>query len=316
MATTQAGNGMNVTNGNPTIMRSNLLMAVKLYDERPRLSFYKRIAGKVLTSEQAYEETALVSGIGMPTPTDEYGPVPTEDVTSTYWKRHTPQKRTLQLRISDEAFINDRYGIMKSYGELLRGSFEQAREFAAAVFLNACLDSATIKTPAGQALSSVNHPLDPSVSDATESNTFATQQTLGIIALEDAAMGLRNQRAHKGYPSPKMPPFVLECATRNGMVAKRLVAAGGLPTTNNNDKNVMANDIGDVIASPYFNHPEWWSLRCQDNSQHKRFLLERYKFKLMPIVYDEDTDSWKVTAKESYLFDVADFRGVWYSTPA
>jgi hypothetical protein len=316
MATTQSGNNMSMTNGNPTIMRSNLLMAVKMYDEKPKLAFYNRIAGKILTTEQAYEETALVSGLMMPKVTDEYGPVPVDDITSPYWKRHKPEKRTLQFRVSDEAFINDRYGIMKSYGTLLKSAFDQAREVAAAVFLNSCTSPSLISTPAGQPLSSASHPLDASASPNVDANTFVTQQTLGVIALEDAAMGLRNQRAHKGYPSPKVPPFVLEVATRNGMVAKRLVAAGNLPTTNNNDKNVIANDVADVIVSPYFTNPEWWSLRCQDDSQHRRFMLQRYKFKLMPIVYDEDTDSWKITAKECYLFDVADYRGVWYSTPA
>jgi hypothetical protein len=313
MATTQAGNNMSVANGNPTIMRSTLLMAVRMYDQSPPISFYKKIAGKVLTSEQAYEETALVSGLMMPIVTPEYGVVPTDDVTTPYVKRHQPQKRTLQFRVSDEAFINDQYGILKGYGSLLKGVFEQAKEVAAAMYLNGCLDSNQIKTPAGQPLSSSAHPLD---GGATDSNTFTTQQTLGVIALEDAVMNLMNQKAHKGYPAPKAGPFLLEVAPRNGMLAQRLIGSVNLPTTNNNDKNVVANSVRDLVVSPYYTNPEWWSLRSIDPGQHKRFMLQRYGFKLMPIVYDEDNDSWKVTAKESYLFDVADYRGTFYSTPS
>jgi hypothetical protein len=313
------GNNMSVTFGNPTIMRKTLLMAVKMWDDVPRLKFYERIVGKTLNTDQAYEELALVSGLTTPSIVAEYGAVPTDDITSPFTKRTQPLKRMLQFRVSDEAFINDRYGIIKSYGTLLKGVFQQAKEIAAAIYLNGCTNSALIQTPAGQPLSSASHPLDGMASPNVDSNTFTTQQTLGIISLEDATMNLRNQRAHKGYPAPKVPPFALEVAPRNGLVAKRLVGSMNLPTTNNNDKNVVAGDIGDVIISPYYTNPEWWSIRCMDQSQHHRFLLERYGFKVMPIdygSYDPDTDSWKFTAKECYAFDVSDYRGVFYSTPS
>jgi hypothetical protein len=62
-----------------------------------------------------------------------------------------------------------------------------------------------------------------------------------------------------------------------------------------------------------FTNPEWWALRSASEDEQPRFKLDRYGFKLMSIVYDDDTDSWKVTAKQSYLFDVTDYRGTFYS---
>jgi hypothetical protein len=309
---------MSVLNGTPTIMRKTLLMAVKTWDT-PKLIFYKRICGRVFETEQAYEELAQVSGLMPPSIVPEYGLIPTDDMYEPYTKRTQPQKRALQFRVSDEAFINDRYGIIREYGQLLMEVFTQAREIAAAIYMNGCTNSSLIACPSGQPLASTAHPLDPMVSPNTDTSTFTTQQTLGIIALEDATMNLRNQKAHKGYPAPKIPPFSLEVAPRNGLVAKRLVGAQHLPTTDNNDPNPVGGDIGDVIVSPYYTNPEWWSIRCMDSQAQPRFMLQRYAFKVMPIdynSYDSDTDSWKFTAKECYAFDVKDYRGVFYSTPS
>ena len=323
MPVTQSGLNMAVNSsgqplGNPTLVRKNLKAAIKLYEDQPKLTFYEKICGTILTTEQAYEEFAQVSGIDMPSIVPEYGTVPWSDVYVPYTKRTLPIKRMLQFRISDEAFINDRYGIVKSYGIMLKGAFRQYKETAAGVFLNSCTSSGVISTPAGQPLSSASHPLDPNAgSVTTDSNTFTTQQLLGVIAIEDATMMLRNQKAHKGYPFPKLPPFVLEVAPRNGQVAKRLVGSENLPGGDANDKNVVRGDIQDVVVSPYFVNPEWWSIRCIDKTQQHRFLLERYGFKLTQGgEYDPNTDSWNFTAKENYAFDVTDYRGVIYSTPA
>jgi hypothetical protein len=328
MPTTQASMGMSVLNGTPSLMRKTLLMAVKMW-EPPKLIFYKRICGKIFPTLQAYEELALVSGLTTPQIVGEYQDIPTDDLTTPYTKRTQPQKRALQFRVSDEAFENDRYGIIKEYGTLLMEVFIQAREIAAAVYLNGCTTvgagtypqstATSITCPSGQPLSSAAHPLDALAVPATDSNTFAIQQTLGIIALEDAAQNLRNQRAHKGYPAPKIAPFTLEVAPRNGLVAQRLVRATQLPTTNNNDPNPVGGYIGDIVDSPYFTNPEWWSLRCMAVSDQPRFMLSRYGFKVMPIdwgSYNRNNDSWEFTAKESYAFDVKDYRGVFYSTPS
>lgn len=263
MATTQTGLNMSVLNGTPTIMRKTLLMVVKDLG-RAQADLLQEDLRKVFDTEQAYEELAQVSGLTTPSIVPEYGVIPTDDMYEPFTKRTQPQKRALQFRVSDEAFINDRYGIIKEYGQLLMEVFTQAREIAAAIYMNGCLNSNLIACPSGQPLSSVSHPLDPMASPTVDTSTFTTQQTLGIIALEDATMNLRNQRAHKGYPAPKIPPFSLEVAPRNGLVAKRLVGAQHLPTTDNNDPNPVGGDIGDIIVSPYYTNPEWWSIRCMD----------------------------------------------------
>lgn len=311
------------TYGNADIMRANLLKAVKTYDSQPQIVFYPDLAGNIIGTEQLFEIAAQASGLPLPSITPEYGIVPTAGMSQVARKQYNYVKRTLQFRWSDESFINDNYGIVTSYGTLLAGVFAQAKDIAAAIYLNSCTTSSIISTPNGQPLSSTAHPLETGV----DTNTFVTQQTLGVIALEDATTALMNQQAYKNYPAPKFGPFQLECAPRNNHLSKRLLGSDQQPQTVTNDINsvagkggtaggIMIGSVSKRIVSPYFTNPEWWSLRSVDNTKHNRFMLSRYGFKLMPVVYDEDNDSWKVTCKEAYLFDVFDYRGAFYSTPS
>lgn len=307
------------THGNEDFMRANLLRAWELYDKTPRMTFFDALAGEKLSSDQLYERAAMASGLALPLVTPEYGTVPLTDMYEAFNKQYKGQKRTLQFRMSDEAFINDKYGIVRAYGTLLAGVFTTAKEIAAAIYLNGATDTSLIVGPDGVALSSASHPLET----GTDTNTFTTQQTLGIIALEDATTALMNQKAHKGYQQPKYGPFQLEVAPRNNHLSARLIGADKFPGTPNNDPNSLAGKAGDRvmgtvqkrIVSPYFNNAEWWCLRSIDDSQQPRFMLNRYGYKLTELKYDGDNDSWKVTAKENYLFDVFDYRGTFYSTP-
>lgn len=304
--------GLSGPSANPDLLRKNLLEAVDYFDKTPERTFWKDLAGMVKPSDQLNEIIAAVSGLALPQITAEFGVSPQDDITSPARKVYTPQKRMLQFRMSDEAFINDQYGVVKGYGTELAGVFQTAKELAASIYLNGCLDTTMIQTPLLQPLSSTAHPLQT----GTDTNTFTVQQTLGIIALEDMTTLLLNQQAHKNYPMPKYGPFQLEVATRNNQLSKRLVHGGQLPQTNNNDINAVAGDIAKIICSPFFTNPEWWCLRSLNPTKQSRFCLTRYGFKLTELIYDGDTDSWKATAKESYLFDVMDYRGAAYSTPS
>jgi hypothetical protein len=263
----------------------------------------------------------MVNGLPLPLITGEQQTIASASIAQIAAKNYQPQKRALQYRISDEAFINDNYGVLKGGAMALKQVFQQAKETAAAVYMNGALTAATISTPLGQPLSSTAQPLE----SGTDSNTFAVQQTLGIIALEDATSQLMQQKAHKGYAAPKFGPFQIEVAPRNNHLSARLIGADLFPTTPNNDKNSVAGNgqmgrvIGTVtkrVVSPYFTNPEWWCLRSIAEEEQPRYMLLRYGFRLLPLFYDQDTDSWKITAKESYLFDVFDYRGTFYSTPS
>lgn len=313
--------GATTTNGNVDLMRANLFKAFDLYDKTLRNQTYMTLAGNSGGTSQLYERVATVSGLQLPQVRSEFAPAPTSQVTEVSVANYQPQKRLLEFRMSDEAFINDQYGVVKGYGIMLKGVFDVGREYAAAVWVNGALDTAQIALPNGEALSSATHALEA----GTSSNTFSgTQQLLSIKALEDATANLLSQLAYKGYMSPRYGPYQLEVATINNHLANRLIGSDKLPQTFDNDPNSVAgmknpNNLGTVrrvVVNPAFSNPDWWALRSMPENENPRFWLDRYPFKLTQLMYDGHTDSWHVTAKESYLPCQFDWRGTFYSTAA
>ncbi len=312
MATTTSSGSLS---GNPDLMRKNLMLAVKGYNEQsPNPNYQRLISGRTITTEQLGEVAAMASGLGLPTVVAEYGAVPSEDMIEVARKTYLQQARKMQFRISDEAFINDQYGIMKGYGKELALAFDVAKEIAAAnAFMNFVTGTTVTTTMRAQSLANTAHTISGGL---TDSNTFTTQQTLGPIALEAALTALLDQKAEKGYVASKRGPYVLEVATRNKYLAERIVGSDKLAGGNQNDKNALSSDITSVICDEYFTNPEWWCVRVADKDRQPRFMLSRFPFKVTDLTFDQDVDAWKVMAKESYLFDVVDYRGTFYSTPS
>lgn len=300
------------TANNAKLMRANLLAAIVMGDKNPEETWYDKLVDKNLSTRQAYEESALVSPLGLPAITGEYGSPPTEDISTPYSKTHTPVKRMLQFRVSSEALNRDHYGLMKQYGAMMRTAFIQSKEIAAAAFLNYATSSTILATPAGQPLASTAHPIELG---GTTANTPSVGLTLGIQALETTIYHLTMQVSHKNQPQPVAGPYILEVHPKNLVLAQRLIGSSLRPETDINDKNVISGRFSSVVATPYFTHEEWWCVRTAKATQGHRFFLGEGKFVLTDLKYEEDNDSYKATAKETYLYDVFDWRGTYYQCP-
>lgn len=305
--------------GNPDLMRLNLFKAVRLYMETLLFPTWKIMVGNVGTTKQLYERIATVNGLPMPVITPEYGPIQVADIGEVNAANYQPQKRALAFRMSDESFINDQYGVVRSYGTELKTKFDLAREYAAAVYLNGAIDATQIALPNGETLSSATHALEV----GTNANTFTgIQQALSISALESLTAILAKTLAYKGYEDARWGPFRLEVSPVNGHLADRLISSDKYPQTNDNDPNSIKNNrngqmkVTDYVCLPTAANDDWWSLCAIDNNKHSRYCVERYPFKLTELVYDGGNDSWKVTAKESYIFVCFDYRGQAFSTAA
>lgn len=300
------------TSNNAKLMRANLLSAIVMGEKTPKQTWHDKLVDKKLSTRQAYEESALVTPLGLPSITAEYGTPPTEDISTPYSKTHTPVKRMLHFRVSSEALGRDHYGLMKQYGTMMRTAFTQAKEIAAAAYLNYATSSTILSTPAGQPLASTAHPIELG---GTTANTPATGLTLGIQALETVLYNLMMQVSHKNQPQPVSGPYILELHPKNLVLAQRLIGSSQRPETDINDKNVIVGRFSEIIASPYFTHEDWWCVRTADGSEGHRFFLGEGNFEVTGLDYEKDNDSYKASAKESYLFDVFDWRGTYYQCP-
>lgn len=303
-----------VTNGNSDLVRKNLLRNKDLYNRSVKNPVYMQLAMMVDTTQQLFEIAATNSGLDLPQVRPEMGVAPQSSLYEASRLQIQGQKRMLEFRMSDEAFRNDQYGLARAYGTLLGASFAQAKEIAAAVYLIGAGTSALLADGFGIAAASASHPLEV----GTASNVSSSTQTLGIIALEDACSDLQQQSAHKaGILKPCPPPYQLEVGPKKTYLAQRLSNAKQFPTTPDNDPNPAGGDIQRVVTVPYVSSVPasqyYWCVTAMDKSMQGRAMLSRYGLEVNGIEYVPSNDSWKVVAKENYLFYQLDWRGHRYS---
>lgn len=294
------------------LVRKNLLMGITMANEKKRYNVHKKlINGNEVSTTQLYEQTALISGLNLPTVVNEYGSLPVSQITVPYTKTHTPLKRALQVRFSGEVERKDQYGKIRGTGQSLAHAFYIMEEIDAAKYLNAATNSSLLSTPAGQPYWSTAHPLET----GTDSNRFTTALTLGASALEQALQNLQGMKAHKGYVNPIAGPFCLEVASGNAMMARRLLGSEYRPQSADNDINPVTGQITTHVAGPWFTNAGYWSLHSMNDMENRRIKITGMDFTVTKAEYDQDDDSWKLSARTEFIYDILDYRDV-YGSPA
>jgi len=292
--------------------RKNLLQAVKLYDPKQEVNFARQMAGNIVDSQQTFEEIAAYGGLSLPSKTTEYGNPPITEYEQIYKATYVNNKMMLQFRISNEAFDDEQgYGIVRAYGTDMAGVFQQKMEMDAAdQFMNMANSTATPWAgPDGAALGSISHPLET----GTDSNMLSPAETLAPQSVTKMFARLKKTKAHKGYLMPIVGPGVIECSAENELLARQIMNSVKQQGENSNSSNEVGKLISGVVGNPYFTNTEWFAVRSANKRKHKRFVQIREGFTLVSWKYDEDTDSWKATARSRYIFGSMGYRGVVYS---
>jgi len=291
--------------------RKNLLQAVKLYDPKQDVNFARQMAGNVVDSQQTFEEIAAYGGLALPSKTTEYGNPPITEYEQIYTAQYRNNKMMLQFRVSNEAFDDEQgYGIVRAYGTDMAGVFQQKMEMDAAdTFMNLAMDATNNPGPDGKALGAIDHPLE----SGTESNILSPAETIAPQSVTKMFARLKKTKAHKGYLMPIVGPGVIECSAENELLARQIMNSVKQQGENSNSSNEVGKLISGVIGNPYFTNTEWFAVRTANKRKHKRFVQVREGFTLVSWKYDEDSDSWKATARSRYIFGSMGFRGVVYS---
>lgn len=290
--------------------RKNLLQAVKLYDPKKEVNYAREMAGNVIDTQQTFEEIAAYGGLALPSKTTEYGNPPVTEYEQIYAQTFRNNKMMLQFRISNEAFDDEQgYGIVRAYGADMAGVFQQKMEIDAAdTFMNLANDTSNLG-PDQVTLGNANHPLENGV----ESNILSPAETLAPQSVTKMFAKLKKTKAHKGYLMPIVGPGVIECSAENELLARQIMNSVRQQGENSNSSNEVGKMISGVVGNPYFTNVEWFAIRAASNRKHKRFVQIREGFNLVSWKYDEDSDSWKATARSRYVFGSMGFRGVVYS---
>lgn len=292
--------------------RKNLLQAVKLYDPNQEINMAREMAGNIVDTVQTFEEIAAYGGLSLPSKTTEYGNPPQTEYEQIYTAQYRNNKMMLQFRVSNEAFDDEQkgYGVVRAYGSDMASVFHQKMEIDAAdTFMNLANDAVNNAGPDGVALGSASHPLEI----GTESNILSPAETLAPQSVTKMFARLKKTKAHKGYLMPIVGPGVIECSAENELLARQIMNSVQQQGENSNSSNEIGKLISGVLANPYFTNQEWFAVRIANKRKHKRFVQIREGFNLTSWKYDEDTDSWKATARSRYVFGSMGFRGIVYS---
>lgn len=295
--------------------RKNLWQAVKLYDRDDEVNMAEDMAGNLPDTKQSFEEIAAYGGLSLASRTDEYGNPPQTDYEQIYDATYTATKQGLQFRISREAFNDEQgYGIVSAYGNDMAASFHLRMEMDAAdQFMNyADQASSPWAGPDGLAVGSASHTL---YDGSTQSNILSPAETIAWSSVSKMIYTLKRNKAHKGFINPIMGPFVLECHVNKEHLAEQLIHNPMQYGTTDHNPNVLNKNrrISRILANPFFDNVNWWSIRVENKKRHGRFRMLREAFQLMGWKYDEDTDSFKATAYARYLFGHVRYHGVMYS---
>lgn len=252
------------------LARKGIDRIVELY-QKERPTHYTRLIGKMMNSTQAFERFKAMSGFPETVVVPEGTDIPVADFETPFQRDFTVISRGIGYEVTAQARYTDLYNVIKKPTQLMMDALYDSREQSAANLLNlgfTAPGSGGTWTVDNVALFSASHPLKAGVAG----NTAAL--ALGILNLETAvqAAGKTQDYMGKVWQGPKR--WMLVVPTELDILAHRLVQSIALPTTNDNDKNVVGSRL-EVVVNPYLTDTNNWALIPAEERYNPLFRITR-----------------------------------------
>ena len=209
----------------------------------------------VITSKQAYEKRAGMTGVGL-LPVKAQGQDSVElSVFAKNSKTFTHVTYAGHVRITKEAADDDLSGELKKLPMLLGVGTRQTVELVASGFVDL---AATTTQPDGVALLSTLHPCygNPAL---TFSNTPSVAVALGVTSLETALAAMRQNTDDYGNPMPLMPTDIM-VANSNEFMTTQLFKNVDKAGTASRDTNAIRRRGINSIINDYLSTQTQWHL--------------------------------------------------------
>jgi phage major head subunit gpT-like protein len=275
---------------------------------RERPEQYRRYL-QVKTSTKAYEDTFSTANFGPLAKKAELAPTMLDEPLKLGGVRFIHDSLALGFLMSEEMREDDQYGISNDLAGALGRSGRITAELYGHDVLNNGFSAAKYVGRDGLALFSTVHPLRGT--GGTYANTPAVAVDISEAALEAGIAAFDNMVDDRGITAEKTPRVLL-VTPGDRMLAKRLLNSAGMPGTNNNDINPLADEGITLMVSNWLTDPDAWFL-LPDPSES-------------PIIFwwrkAADTKTWdddnadgtyhKIKQRHSTGFD--DWRGI-YGSP-
>lgn len=255
------------------------------------------------SSDKAFEEDVLMTGMGLAQVTQEGTSLPYDDMEESYIARYDHATIRLGFRITKEAVEDGLYGNVGNKGasELAR-SMRTTKEVIAANILNTAF---TATGPDGVALLSTAHPL---AGGGTGANTIAAAD-LAETSVEALSIAVSNLVDDRGKPIKVMMEKLIIPAELQ-FDAERILGSEYKTNSSLNDINAVRS-MGVIAKGFCVNHyltdPKAWFVKT--NAPHGMKHFNRVSLE-NGTEGDFNTDTLAYKARERYSFGYSDWRGM------
>lgn len=259
----------------------------------------------VETSEKAYEEDVLMSGMGAAPVKKEGAGVAYDSGQEGWVARYIHETIALAFAITEEAEDDGLYGKLGSkYSRALARSLQHTKEIKGVGIYNNAFDT-SYPGGDGKPLLSASHPL---IGGGTFSNLLATAADFSEDALENLEILIAGFVDERNLPINVQPQSV-HIPRQTKYIAHRVLMSDNQSGTANNDTNAL-KDLG-VYGKPKINHrftdPDSWYVRTDIPDGLKHFVR---KAVARGVEGDWETGNTRYKATERYVFGWTDPRAL------
>ena len=252
-------------------------------------------------SKKKTEDDLLITGLGIMPEKDEGVAVAYEDIVQGWKTTYTHTTFAKAIRITQEMYEDDQYGIMKDLTGALARSAQQRKEVNAANIYNRAFN-ASYTGADGVSLINSAHPLSVG---GTQSNALSVEADLDASSLQQAINVLESAKDERDL-NVAMRAKLLVVPTALQYTAYELLKSEHKPGTADNEVNAIQAKGLQFVVNHYLTDSDAWFLIAEE---HKVNLFDR-----VPISFfkgsDFDTDDCKFKARMRFSVGWNDFRGV------
>lgn len=234
---------------------------------RERPSQFARYVN-VLNSSRAWEDSFEMSGFGPLAKKGELAPTMLDEPLKLGGVRFIHDSFALGFLVSEEMREDEQYGVTNQLSGALGRSARITAELYGHDVINNGFSAAKYAGRDGKALFATDHPLKGT--GGTYANTPSVPVDLSEAALEAAIASYDNMVDDRGI-TVEMSPAILLVTPGDRMLAKRLLQSAGMPGTNNNDINPLADEGLTLMVSNWLTDPDAWFLFAQPSESPIKF---------------------------------------------
>ena len=244
---------LRASNLNIALAHSGIDEVLKLQG-KDETSIFRRYVD-VISNKMEYYRLQTMGGLGPATPVNQGQGIGFDDYTTPFRKDYYPLKYGVGFGITTEALERDPYNVWKQKANDMARSIKLAQEISCASMINQAT-SGTFTCPDGVTFASASHLR----ATGTYSNILVGNSPLSITALESAVNQDLAQVDHVGMPVMYSGTYSLLVPPALAQLAQRLVKAAYLPQSNDNDPNVVAGSVTNVVVNPFFTSTTAWAI--------------------------------------------------------